>query len=194
MSKKTKIILSASLILSVTVAGIALWHFSRPPARLKAENPAKQTVKSQFSYLTSEEFGNLPQAEKEKYIKKANPRKLFGAAKKLSEDEKLKLFKAIRPVFRAMRKKQIKKYLQLQTPAEKQAYLDEMIDKRVERWKSRESVTGVKKHQWKGPSLSRIKERIETTDPKEMAQWMEFRMAMRQRMKERNITPSWKKR
>ena len=192
MSGKTKVVWSVCVTLSLGVVGVSLFWFARSSTNLKARDPEIQTAKSQFAYLTSKDFGNLPESEKIKYVKKATPRKLFGTQKKLSDDDKSKLFDAVRPVFRAMRKKQVNKYLKLKTQAEQQAYLDEMIDERVERWKSRESITGVKKRKWKKPTLTRIKERIETTDPKERAKWMEFRMAMRQRMKERDITPPWK--
>ena len=124
-------------------------------------------------------------------MKGANPRELFGKDAKLSDDEKKTLLTAVRPVFRSMRKKQVNKYLELKTQSEKTAYLDEMIDERIERWKLREAATGVKRDKWKKPSLTDIKKRIETTDPKERAKWMEFRMAIRQRMKERKVTPPW---
>jgi hypothetical protein len=177
--------------LAAGVVGATLFWVSHGTETLKARNPDIQTTKSKFDYITSKKFENLPASEKVKYVKGANPRELFGKDAKLSDDEKKTLLTAVRPVFRSMRKKQVNKYLELQTQSEKTAYLDEMIDERIERWKLRESATGVKKGKWKKPSLAKIKERIETTDPKERAKWMEFRMAIRQRMKERKVTPPW---
>lgn len=194
MNTGKKVAMAVCGLLAVGAAGTTLFWFSRRPASLKARNPNIQTTKSKFEYITSKEFGGLPDSEKVKYVKAANPRELFGKSKKLSDADKKKLFNSVRPVFRAMRKAQVNEYLSLKNKTEQTAYLDKMIDARVERWKSRESVTGVKKRNWKGPSMSKIKERIETSDPKERAKWMEFRMGMRQRMKERKITPPWAKR
>ena len=194
MTRKTKIVISICVALALVAGAISLLWVSGSQNDLKARNPDIQTVQSQFDYLTSDEFKDLPESEKIKYVNAANPRKLFGMRKNLSGDDKIKLFDSVRPVFRAMRKEQVNQYMKLRTQPEKMVYLDKMIDERVKRWKSRESKTGINKSKWKKPSLSRIKERIETSDPKERAKWMEFRMAMRQRMNERKITPPWRKR
>jgi len=189
-SKKT-VMMSFSLILVIGIVGVVLYRSTRPPVLpLQAKNPETQTSESQLDYLTS---AALPEEEKIKYVKAANPREFFKKTENLSDKEKEKLRKAVRPVFRAMRKKQVDEYMKIEDEAEKKAYIDEMIDERVERWKSYQSSSNSKKRPWRKPSMSRIKERIETSDPKERAALMGFRMDMHKRMKERNITPPWQK-
>ena len=190
MSKQTKMKLLI-LIPILLVGVITIFWLNKSNSTLKAINPESQTKSDQFTYLTSDEFQKLPESEKIQYIKKIKPKKMLASQENLSPKQKEQLLNTLRPVFRKMRKKQIKKYFQLKTSSEKEAFLDKRIDEKVDFWKTRAALEKDGKSDWR--KLSRIKERIETSDPKERAQWMEFRMAMSQRMKDRNITPPWRR-
>lgn len=97
-----------------------------------------------------------------------------------------------------MRMEQVDKYSKLKTQAEKTAYLDKMIDERMARREERsKSMSAEDKEKWaakraarrgRGPSLSRVKNRVETGDPKEQAKMSQFHIDMRARMKERKIS------
>lgn len=195
--KKTIIITGAVVATIVVIAGVVAMLGSETPQI--ARNPELQTTKSQLKYLASKEFGALPDDEKGKYVKSLDRRELFKQSRQLPDKEKKQLRKNIGSVFRAMLKERMDQYAQLSTKEEKNAYLDKMIDKMASYRKTRNkelSAADKKKREERRAergnrmrSLDRIKSRIETSDPKEQAQRTEFFIDLRNRMKERGITP-----
>lgn len=171
---------------------------------LEAPNPDVQSRESKSNYILSKEFATLSEKEKIKYVRAVNPREVFRHNKDVSDKEKEELRNAIRPVFRAMMKERVDKYSQLKTKEEKIAYIDKLIDERVKRRedhlnsmsekdkKNREERIASRKR--RAPSLSRMKNRVETGDPKERAKMSEFFIDMRARMSARKISSPWGRR
>jgi hypothetical protein len=200
MERKKIIMISAAVVAGIgIISGVAALVWSGGPQT--ARDPKLQTTESQLKYLASKEFGGLPDGEKGKYVKSLDRRELFSNSRKMSDEDKKQLRENVGSVFRTMMKERINKYSELSTKEEKNAYLDEMIDKmaagRKERDKSRTPMSAEDKKKReerraergkRTPSLDRIKSRIETSDPKERAQWTEFRIDMRKRMEERGIS------
>ena len=203
MKRKKTVIISVAVIASIgIVAGVVSMLGSGTPQM--ARNPELQTTESQLKYLASKEFGTLPNGEKGKYIKSLDRRELFKNSRKMSDDAKRQLRKNVGSVFRTMLKERMEQYAQLATQEEKNACLDKFIDKMVSFRKQRNktmSEEDKKKQEERRAergkrmrSLDKIKERIETSDPKERAQRTEFFIDMRNRMKERGIKrhPRWR--
>lgn len=196
MEHKKIVIISAVIVSIGIISGLVMLIGSGTPQI--ARNPELQTTESQLKYIASKEFGTLPNTEKSKYIKSLDRGELFKQSRQLPDEAKHQLRKNIGGVFRTMMKERIGKYSQLSTKAEKNAYLDKMIDKmsgfRKERKKTMSSADKKKQEERRAkrgkhkPSLDRIKNRIETSDPKERAQFMGFIVDMRARMKERGIS------
>ena len=198
MTKKKTIIITATAVAGLgIIAGMAALMGSGTPQT--ARDPELQTTESQLKYLASKEFGGLPDNEKGKYVKSLDRRELFKQSRQLPDEDKKQLRSNVGSIFRTMMKERMDKYSQLATKAEKNAYLDEMIDKmgnwRKERNKTMSAEDKKKREERRAErgnrtrSLDRIKNRIETSDPKERAQRTEFFIDMKNRMKERGITP-----
>jgi hypothetical protein len=199
MERKKIFIISGSAIVAIGVISVVAAVWSGGPQ--EARDPKQQTVESRKKYFASKEFGGLPNSEKVKYIKAVNPRELFRNNKDISDEEKKQLRKNARSTFTAMMKERLDKYSQLATQEEKNVYLDEVIDKmtagRKERDKKRKALTEEDKKKRaerraergkRTRSMEKIKNRIETSDPKDRAQRTGFFMDLRKRMKERGIT------
>jgi len=198
MTSKKTIIISIAVVASIgVIAGVMAMLGSGAPQT--ARNPELQTTESQLKYIASKEFGTLPDNEKGKYIKSLNRGELFKQSRQLPNEAKKQLRKNIGSVFRTMLKERMDQYAQLSTKEEKNAYLDQLIDKmgnwRKERNKTMSATDKKKQEERRAKrgkrtrSLDRIKNRIETSDPKERAQRTEFFIDMKNRMKERGITP-----
>jgi hypothetical protein len=198
MKGKKRIIISVVVVVSIgVVAGIIVMQMPGTPQT--ARNPELQTTESQLKYLASKEFGALPDVEKSKYVKSLDRRELFKNSRKMSAEARRQLRKNVGSVFRTMLKERMDKYSQLSTKEEKNAYLDELIDKmasfRKERNKTMSAEDKKKREERRAKrgkrtrSLNRIKNRIENSDPKERAQRTEFFIDIRNRMKERGIKP-----
>jgi len=198
MNRKKTIIVSVTVIVGLGLISTLVALMSSGTAQT-APDPKQQTTESQLKYLASKEFGNLPNKAKGKYVKSLDRGKLFQSSRKMSTEDKKQLRSNIGSVFRAMMQERVNKYSQLTTKEAKSAYLDEMIDKMTNFRKARnKTMTSEDKKKWeerrakrgnRTRSLDRIKNRIETSDPKERAQRTEFFIDMRARMKERGITP-----
>ncbi len=198
MKQKKTIIISVALVAGLgLISGIVALTGSKTPQT--APNPKVQTAESQLQYLASKEFGKLPNSEKGKYVKSLDRRELFKNSIKMSGEAKKQLRSNIGSVFRAMMKERVDEYSQLTTKEEKNAYLDKIIDKMAAFRKERNATMSAEdKKKWEERraeygnhtrSLDRIKNRIETSDPKERAERTEFFINMRNRMDERGITP-----
>ena len=190
----------ASLLVLMVVSAIILTGTKEPP---KAEDPSKQLAVEKKNYVLSEQFAQLPMEEKKKYLQEAmkdvNPREFFHQ----DEATREKMRETIQPVFEAIMQERAEQYFALKTPEEKVAYLDKMIDERAERFKKmaenmqemtdeqraemRKRFEEHRRNRGSGPSLDRIKSRIESTDPKARAEMTQFHLAMRERMKQRGV-------
>lgn len=127
----------------------------------------------------------------------------------LTDEERQRIRQNARELFHAAMKDRVQGYFEL--PAEDRiAYLDRMIDDMQERRRQMEEPRSGPgegeptppgqdgKDRDRSPpddadrrkrGMARLKERIETTDPEERAQFVEFMKQMRQRMEERGIEP-----
>lgn len=169
-------------------------------------DPTVQAPRERVDYIISDEFKSLPVEKKRKYLEKMRkegepsfgPGPMGGKIDDLTPEERHKMHENMRPVFHQHMKEQVDGYFALKTPEEKIAYLDKIIDEREKRHeemrKRMESLSDSEKEEIKKrfekrrgqgppprPSLSHMKEHIESTDPEERAKFTEFHLAMRAR-------------
>lgn len=201
-SSKGPIIIVAIVLLMLIGGATALFWPSSPKT---AKSPHGQSFTERKNYVMSGKFQSLSMDEKKKYLKAAmksgNHRKMFKAMRDMPKEERDKLRKNMRPIFRAMMQERVEGYFNQKTPEAKQAYLDKQIDEYMKRRQTRKEqqkeLTAEEKEarkkrreEWRkrGPSLDRMKERIETSDPKERAQRTQYFMALKARMQERGVS------
>lgn len=203
MHTNKKIILSgilgiSALLITGGVIYLCVGSGTEPPS------PEDQTPEEKVKFLASDNFSELPQEAKQKYLTEAVQegkfREIFRSSRELPEEERKKLRENLHPVFRKMMQERINKYFTITNEDERIAYLDKLIDEHEERGKRmRERMENMsqeereemkKRHERRrgGPSLDRIKNRIESHTPQERAQFTQFFMAMRARMAQRGIS------
>jgi hypothetical protein len=185
----------------------------RPPV-INTTEPAETSPLAVARYIASDEFATRPAAEKVAFLEKAHKlrnssrpgRGLRDPIGQLSEEERDRLHRNVRPVMKQMMMKRVTEFHALETDAERTAYIDRLIDERMARRKAHEAarkdreaarkpdggsgdtVAGSRPRR-RGPDAARMKKRIETSTPEERAQVQEFFKAVMKRMVERKISP-----
>lgn len=115
-----------------------------------------------------------------------------------TEEERNRLRETMRETFREEQQARVKEYFAL-PKEERDAYMDKLADEmaeRFQRWQQdgqanrppRDDNANAANGERRGPSLDRMKERIESSDPVERAQQAEFRRVMREKMATRGMT------
>jgi hypothetical protein len=191
-----KLIIGVSCSLAI-IPALVIWLASG------SEKPPEPNgdINKNLSYLASDNFTKLPEDKKAEYLQKlrennTSMREIRNKARALPEDQRNKLRENMRSAFRTRMRERVKKYFDLKTQEEKDAYLDEAIDRMEEFRKRRAQAQNDQQHnnneqqnsqgnRRRGFSPDRLKKRIENTDPQTRAQMAEFRNAMRARMAER---------
>lgn len=171
---------------------------------VKEPPPPSKDINKNLSYLASDDFTKLPDEKKAEYLQKlrennTSMRDVRNKIRSLPEDQRNKLRKNMRSAFRTRMRERVKKYFELKTPEEKDAYLDQVID-RMEQFRQRRAQAQNNQNQnqnnnqqqnnngrrrGRGFTPDRLKKRIENSDPETRAQMAEFRNAMRARMAQR---------
>ena len=132
----------------------------------------------------------------------------------LGEEERRRLRRNIRTVRREQMDKRLNEFYELPS-AERTAYMDQIIDQMAERRRERSEqragsaranagrdtqrgprngANAERSGRRRGPSLTRVRDRIEKTDPEDRARRMAFISAMRKRMEERGIDMPFRRR
>jgi hypothetical protein len=185
------------------------------PVLQRPEDRAAYIASDRFKSLPEEEKREYFR----KSMEDGGGRAVFGARESMTEEQRDKLRENTREVFESIQKERVDAFFELQTPEEKVAYLDKQIDemeKRRQEWRERrereggdqrpprreENATpqvgqgqdsgrpeGARRERGGTPNLDRMKQRIETTDPKDRAKATEYRMLIRARMEQRGIQP-----
>jgi hypothetical protein len=115
----------------------------------------------------------------------------------VTDEERNRLRETMRETFREEQAARVKEYFGL--PAEERdAYMDKLADEmaeRFQRWQQDRQAdrpprdeSANRDGERRGPSLDRMKSRIESSDPVERAQHAEFRRVMREKMEARGMT------
>jgi hypothetical protein len=115
----------------------------------------------------------------------------------VSDEERNRLRETMRETFREEQQARVQEYFAL-PKEERDAYMDKLADEmadRFQRWQQdgqanrppRDDNANAANGERRGPSLDRMKERIESSDPVERAQQAEFRRVMREKMEARGI-------
>jgi len=193
--------IAAGATLVVVGAGAWTLHARRIPA---PDGPVVQVVK----FVATEQFEKLSPEQQKPYtdalekVSRGERREVFEKAE-LSDEDRERLFHNTRGKEMEQR---VDAYFALATPAEKQKYLDSMLDemqKRMSEFRNRPTTrpagqTGGGDRPGGGGGNrfdpERMKKRMESTPPARQAKMAEFHAAMRKRMTERGITPPWERR
>jgi len=191
------------------------WRGGSAAPASPAPDPATQKREEAAKYMASESFAKLDDGAKQEYfdgLRKASDGSrglgLRGRDVGLSKAERERLRENVGPLRRRAMEKEMNTYFEL--PAEKKvAYLDEMLDRmqagRAEREarRKREQADRLsaesssssrpkaeerpRQGRRRGPTLERMRNRIENTSAEERAKRAEFRKALRERAKERGV-------
>lgn len=185
MSRKKTVWIIVSAFLLMITGGLACYVFSNSAA----PDPALQSRTNMAKYMASDEFAKLSKEEKSKYFAKVDT-ELEGERlphEGLTDTEKKKLHENMGPLMRERFNNRIKEYFKL-SPEEKKAFLDKMAE---EMKKRREAGGGgppggpgggnnaqgqqqTAGNQPRGPSVDRMRNRIENTPPDERAMHAQF--------------------
>jgi hypothetical protein len=187
---KRKYVLIPSSALAALVVALALLPDRAVP------DPEAQSPEERAAYAASKSFARLSVDARRAYLQAAGMGR--GGARPepgtLSEAERTQLRKNVGEVRREDMQQRVQAYFAL-PPAQRTAYLDEMINQRLQReaTRDRDDDRGgpgpgpERGGEGRGPTPERMKKRIENTPPEERAQMTEFRKAMRERMQARGI-------
>lgn len=184
MNKRLIVILVGSCVVlaSAGVFTYAMWPVTAP-------DPVTQTRGQAVKYLASKEFSKLDPEKKQEYFDAAWEDRNYWQRPRdanLTDEETKNLRKNIRPLFRRRMEQRLDKYFEL-PPAERTAYLDEVIDRIQQRW-SRDPNRARRSGRRRGRfTPGRVRGMIERTTPEQRAKFDEFRKAMRKRMRERGV-------
>lgn len=203
LKEKTGIGLAAfGVVALAAIITIASWGSNQPapPPASQAKEKPQDVVK----YMASEQFASLDKQKQQAYFDNlikdsGSHRGLFRAGRDLSEEQQTRLRKTVRPLMRQHMRNRMKEYFKL-SPEEKKDYLDDIIDTMQEARKRHEAdrkknggsepgKDGERRRRHRGPrSPEHMKKMIESTTPQERAQFMQFMLDMRTRMKERGMS------
>lgn len=167
--------------------------FSLVYALLPEDIPDPQTLDqqtivetlSQVELQTPEQRQAYAQALRDNQIDRRQMREL---AEQLPEAQREQLRHNMRAVSRQARQARLDAYFELETEAEKTAYLDQMIEQIQQRMTERASQPKQERsRRGNGPSFDRQKQRSESAEPIEQAQRDQFRRDLRARAEQRGI-------
>ena len=207
----------AVVLVVLAGVGLAAYSLWPEPTSPPPPDPAGQTREESVKYMASEAFGEQDDEAKQEYVEAAReahgdgwgPGPMMGGRDAgLSEAERQRLRENVRPAMRREMEERMDTYFEL-PPEEKAAYLDDIIDEMQDRRREFEERRRQREEQAegepseaarhrpagerragdgrRGPSLERMKERIETTDPEQRARFVQFFIDLRERMEERGI-------
>jgi len=197
---------------TVACATYLLWDQGNRDGDTSKPDIAQATREQILHYLASDEFGRLDKDQRADFVaqvRQARPDErpmMFAAVQSLSDHERDNLRRNVRPLFQRQMHKRIEAYFELPED-QRAARLDEMIDEMQQRMANRPSPEQSRdsadpndgraghrgpRSRWR--DLGRMRERIETTDPKVRAERAEFFRAFRARMQERGLQPRWGRR
>lgn len=215
-SSKKKIIIGVSvLVVALAAAGTGSFlYFHESVPVLPDIN--KTDSKDIATFLASKDFAKVPVDKKLEYMdslrakNEKEGKNPFDSFRELPKEQRDKIMGNMRPVFEERMKQEAKKYCSLKTQAEKDAYLDERIDRmekmrkdREERRKNENASSGQNassnqnqgqnqgqgqnqnQRQGRGFSTDRMKGMIENSDPETRAVMAQMRLDMRARMEQR---------
>jgi isopenicillin N synthase-like dioxygenase len=184
MNKQNKIMIIsgisvASLALLATIASA----FYTP----EAPDPKKLGSRTKVAYMASKQFASLPQAEKEKYVKKVGRSR--SAYRQLSSTERKKVFSNTRSIMMKSIKERVNKFFAM-SEEEQNKYLDDMNARRdkwrkareARRAKEKSSKTSSNSNNHRGGNRERRRQGfLEGMDSTTRAQMMEIRKRSRAR-------------
>jgi len=195
----------AGTAVAAAIAAVAIGVLHTRPAAKPTVDVAILSPEQVMARMKSGEIKELPQEDRRTAMHTLfeDPetfRELM-RDESLGDEERERVRETMRETFRAEQEARVKEYFAL--PAEeREAYLDKLVDEmseRFQRWQDgrREEPPGGEaanrdgEGERRGPTLDRMRERIESSDPAERAQQAEFRRAMRARMEARGIARPW---
>lgn len=210
-----KVLQAAVAVLLLAGVGYAGWRFWP----VTAPDPEGLSETELVTTIATVDFSRLSPEQRAAYAQRlmaddVDRRAMFRQGHDLPEAERQQARQNMREIMQAGMNQRMNEYFQLTTQAQKNAYLDKMIDemqKRRAEWEQRrqnrpqeerppaeartDNPSADENANRRGgggrhtPSPERVKTRIENRDPYEHAQRMQFFEDMRKRMTERGITP-----
>ena len=199
MRTKTAVIVVFVALTVVAIGAAGSWLFwLREPT---APDPVRQRPEEIVKYLASDDYSRMPEASRRDYFEKVRQLRAehggdFLPIDRLTENELESFGRNVRPFSRQRGEDRIEKYFSL-PPEQRVAYLDQAIDRmqaRMAQRRTQPSRQGSAASGGRGGrrggfmTPARLRNRIEKTEPIKRAKSVEFRKAMRKRMKERGIT------
>ncbi len=189
----------AGAVVAAAVAAVAIGILHTQPAPKPTVDVAHLSPEQILDRMKSGEIQELPQEDRRAAVRTLTEdhetfRELM-QDEALGDDERERIRETMRETFRAEQEARVKEYFAL-PPEERDAYLDQVVDEMAERFQSwqrerREGPPGGEEGnrggERRGPTLDRMKERIESSDPAERAQQAEFRRVMREKMAARGM-------
>jgi len=181
--------------LAGSAAAVFIWApWARPP------DPTTQQPEQIAAYVASERFARLPSTRKKQYLNRARQVADWRRFRRidLTDEQRQQLRRNVAPVMQEMMQERIDEYFKL-PPEQRQAQLDEVIDAMRNRprpqarsrptSRPRNAAAGAGGRRWRGFSPQRLKNRLENTPPEVRARREQYFRDLRQRMRQRGITP-----
>jgi DNA-binding protein H-NS len=185
-SAKKKLLIGIGSFAPLAAISLAIYWAG---SSVKEPPPPSYDVNTNLSYLASDNFSKQPDEKKLEYLQKMREknishRDMREKMRSLPEDERNKM------------RERMNKFFELKTQAEKDAYLDKIID-RMEQFRNRraqarkeneqngQQQNNAQRRRGRGFTPDRLKKRIENSDPQSRAQAAAFRAALRARMAQR---------
>lgn len=186
-------------VAAAAIAAVAIGILHTQPAPKPTVDVAHLSPDQILARMKSGEIQALPQEDRRAAVRTlTEDRETFRELMQdeaLGDDERERIRETLRETFRAEQEARVKEYFAL-PPEERDAYLDQVVDEMAERFRNwqqerRDGPPGGEEAnrdgERRGPTLDRMKERIESSDPAERAQQAEFRRVMREKMAARGM-------